>query len=252
MSIFSNPVVLCGLIALGIVLILVIAVVICCKKGSYDEREELKLLSEEIEADAVSVSLDSDDGICDVLLKMQEALDVKESVPCSFEQEQEENAIISYKELLDSFGGNSSLNLDAIDLYEDEMENQIEISDFNKEIIDAYQNENLEKEIYNFQNDYSSEPLQFEIANEVNSIMNFDFSEENIEVVDKNNCSEHDNILELKNNVVSDNSYKKFKRTEIISPVYGIINDSFEKSSISEDVEEILFEDDLDPILEQF
>ena len=41
MSLFANPIILCGSIAMGIVLLLIIVVVICCKKGTLSEREEL-------------------------------------------------------------------------------------------------------------------------------------------------------------------------------------------------------------------
>lgn len=254
MSFFSNPIVLCGLIALGIILILIVAVIVCCKVGSDKEREELKALSEEIEADFSNdeeVSAVGEDNIENVLSKMQEALEMKEEVSPSFEQEQEENAIISYQELLNVLGGKGSIDVDSIELYDDELENQVEISDFNKEIIESYQNESLDREIYRFQNDYSSQPLQVEINNEeIDNIMNYrideesisnaidcQLSEENVDYVDEFNNKE----VELKNI----DSYKKFKRTEIISPVYGIIseNKSVVKPSVSEEIEEIVFED---------
>jgi len=103
MSFFSNPIVLCCLIAAGIILILIVAVIVCCKVGSDKEREELKSLSEEIEGDFSGdeeVSTVGEDNIENVLSKMQEALEMKEQTAASFEQEQEENAIISFQELL--------------------------------------------------------------------------------------------------------------------------------------------------------
>lgn len=256
MSIFSNPIVTCGLIALGIILILIAAVVICCKKSSDKEREELKMLSEEIEADFQDeemTPISNGDNIEDVLMKMQEALDVQEENPLSFEQEQEENAIISYQELLNSLGANSSINLDAIELYDDELENQVEISDFNKEIIEAYQNENLDREIYKFQNDYSNQPLQVEITNdESNPIMNFNMSDENTDFIDEKNDNginfdeeklAENVVYDFKTNVVN-SSNKKFKKTEFISPVYGIIEEPAKVSkNVSDDIEEIVFDD---------
>ena len=256
MSIFSNPIVTCGLIALGIILILIAAVVICCKKSSDKEREELKMLSEEIEADFQDeeiTTISNEDNIEDVLMKMQEALEVQEENPSSFEQEQEENAIISYQELLNSLGANSSINLDAIELFDDELENQVEISDFNKEIIEAYQNENLDREIYRFQNDYSSQPLQMEFVNdEVNPVMDFRVTEENTDFIDNSVDSDlsyvDDNIVgnvvyDYKTNVVN-NTNKKFKKTEFISPVYGIIEEPAKVSkTVPEDIEEIVFDD---------
>ena len=245
MNFFSNPIVMCGSIALGIIFLLVLVVVICCKMSSNRERQELKELSQEIETDFTEQVVSSDDDkIENVLSKMQEALDTKEQTSISFEQEQEENAIISYQELLNSLGAKSSIDIDSIELYDDELENQVEISDFNKEIIDAYQNENLEKEFYRFQNDYSSEGLA-EAVMEEGPTMNFDFSA-NFEYVDE----QPDEIYEVKNNVVEGS--KKFKRTEFISPIYGIIDDNnVSFSKVDEDVEKIDFEDN-DSLLDEF
>ena len=237
MNLLSNPIILCGGIALGIILVLISVVVICCKKSSDKEREELKALSMEIESDFSDETIEetTDDKIENVLSKMQEALETKENNPVSFEQEQEENAIISYQELLDSLGAHSSIDVDSIELYDDELDNQIEISDFNKEIIDAYQKEDLDKEIYMFQNDYSNEELSAQVVEE-SPIMNFDFSAENVEFIEEDNTNQ---VYEAKH-VVS-NMPKKFKRTEFISPVYGIVKE--EKSIFNDDVEEIVFED---------
>lgn len=247
MNLFNNPIVLCGGIAFGIVLVLVIVVVICCRKGMANEREELKAISDEIEADLNDevVSIE-EQKIENVLSKMQEALDVKEQNPVTFEQEQEENAIISYQELLNSLGVENSIDVDSIELYDDELDNQIEISDFNKEIIDAYQKESLDREIFNFQNDYSSEALSSEVVDET-PVMNFDFSAENVEFVDEPVAEE---VYEACH-VVS-NMPKKFKRTEVISPVYGIID---EKNVVPkpDDVEEIVFDElDYDSVLDEF
>jgi len=252
MNLFSNPIVLCGSIAFGIVSILVIVVVICCKKSMAAEREELKALSEEIEADLDEEIVESveDKKIENVLSKMQEALDLKEEKPVTFEQEQEENAIISYQELLSSLGAKSSIDIDSIEVYDDELDNHIEISDFNKEIIDAYQNENLDREIYNFQNDYSSEGLATEVLDET-PVMNFDFSAENIEFIDEPQVEEQVEELLIQDEPVEEvyqakhvvsNMPKKFRRTEVISPVYGIID---EKQVVPkpEEVEEIIFDD---------
>ena len=251
MNLFSNPIVLCGSIAFGIVSVLVIVVVICCKKSMANEREELKALSEEIEADLNEEIVESveDQKIENVLSKMQEALELKEEKPVTFEQEQEENAIISYQELLSSLGAKSSIDIDAIEVYDDELDSHIEISDFNKEIIDAYQNENLDREIYRFQNDYSSEGLATEVLDET-PVMNFDFSAENIEFIeepveaieDVEEILVQDETEVYQAKHVVSNMPKKFKRTEVISPVYGIID---EKQVVPkpEEVEEIIFED---------
>lgn len=233
----SNPMIMCGAIALGIVLLLILVVIICCVRSSKKEREELKLLSEEIDTGASIVETStSDDKIESVLSKMQEALDMKEENSVSFEQEQEENAIISYQELLASLGANSSIDVDSIDVYEDELDNQLEISDFNKEIIDAYQNESLDREIYKFQNDYSSQESPMEFVPEETPVMNFqNFVDEPDEVIDVKDDLPVNEVYEAKH-VVGNHC---FKSSPIISPVYGLVNEQKK-----DDVEEILFEDD--------
>lgn len=232
MNLFSNPIVMCSVIALGIVFLLVLVVVICCKRNTDKEREELKTLSEEIESNTVlenEASAFSDDKIESVLSKMQEALDLREESAVSFEQEQEENAIISYQELLQSLGAKSSIDVDAIEVYDDELDNQIEISDFNKEIIDAYQNESLDREIYRFQNDYSSQEIPMEFSDE-KPVMNFDVSLEE-------DFAPKEDVYEAKHVV------GKFKRSEYISPVYGIMNE--DNTPKVDEVEEIIFDDDV-------
>lgn len=233
---FNSPMIMCGLIAFGIVFLLVMVVIICCKRSSDKEREELKELSLEIDADTVdeSVSTVDDAKIENVLTKMQEALDAKEETSISFEEEQEENAIISYQELLASLGAKSSINVDSIELYEDELDNQVEISDFNKEIIDAYQNDGLEREIYRFQNDYSSEGLSIPETESEVPIMNF--SEDLIE-------TQVDEVIEVPEEPVyqAKHSEHKFRSSDFISPVYGVVNNV--ASHKVDEVEKIDFDD---------
>ena len=240
----SNPIVICSGIAIGIVIILISVVIICCRKKTNDERDELMLISKEIDSgeDIVKEEM-SDDKIESVLSKMQEALDVRENASVSFEQEQEENAIISYQELLASLGGSSSIDIDSIEIYDDELDNRVEISDFNKEIIDAYQAESLDKEIYAFQNDYSSQEVPMELSMEEVPTISF----QNTSILDDVNISLDEEIDFVEEEVepvyqakhVVGNS--KFKSSEFISPVYGIVK---EKPIEKEEVEEIIFEED--------
>ena len=248
----SNPMIICGAIALGIVLLLVLVVIICCVRSSKKEREELMMLSDEIDNGIDIVPDDKSEAkIENVLSKMQEAIEMKEETSVSFEEAQEENAIISYQELLNSLGAKSSIDIDSIEVFDDELDNQIEISDFNKEIIDSYQNENLEREIFRFQNDYSSEALSSEIVDE-SPIMNFDFSGQsmNFDIEDSNVELEAEEKIEdeVSNEVyearhVVENMPKKFKRTEFISPVYGIIKENKTNDFVQDDVEEIIFDE---------
>ena len=242
MSFLSNPVVMCSLIAVGIVFILVLVVVICCKNSADKEREELMALSEEIEAETIEdVSVTQDDKIESVLSKMQEAMDLKEETTISFEEEQEENAIISYQELLNSLGSSGSIDIDAIELYEDELDDQIEISDFNKEIIEAYQNENLNREIYRFQNDYSSQAMPTEVAIDNAPVMNFSDSVlETEEVLEVSNVQVPNEVVYEAKHVVGSH---KFKKSDFISPVYGIIEEPVVEKV--EEIEEIIFDDEI-------
>lgn len=246
---FSNPIVLCGLIALAIVFVLVMVVIICCKRNADRERDDLKALSLDIEADNVeeTVTTVDDKKIENVLSKMQEALDMQEEVSVSFEEEQEENAIISYQELLTSLGAKSSIDIDSIELYDDELENQVEISDFNKEIIDAYQNESFDREIYRFQNDYSSEGLAVSETLPDAPVMNFD----NENVLDNYNESAVDVSTYEEPVYEAKHSEHKFRSSEIISPVYGIMNKNVVTPGIDEDVEMIEFDDD-SSLLDEF
>lgn len=233
MSFLSNPIVMCSVIAAGIIFILVMVVVFCCKRCSDKEREELKAISEEIESDTLeeSISEYDDAKIENVLSKMQEALEEKQEKSISFEEEQEENAIISYQELLNSLGATSSIDVDSIEVYDDELDNRVEISDINKEIIDAYQNEDLSMEMYRFQNDYSSQEMPMEFEAPEAPVMDFNDTEVLLEDTYQ---AKHDET-------------HKFKRSEFISPVYGVINNVAEKvvDNVSEEeIEEIIFEDD--------
>ena len=237
----SNPMIICGAIALGIVLLLVLVVVICCLRSSKRERDELLELSEEIDNGVDIVPDDKSEAkIESVLSKMQEAIEMKEETSVSFEEAQEENAIISYQELLASLGAKSSIDVDAIEVYEDELDNQIEISDFNKEIIDAYQNESLDMEMHQFQYDLSSEEMPMEFVPEETPVMNF-----------QNYAVEPEEVIEVQSEVPTQEVYEakhvvgnhKFKSSEFISPVYGIMKNEPIKET-SEEIEEIIFEDD--------
>lgn len=237
----SNPMIICGAIALGIVLLLVLVVIICCVRSSKKEREELMMLSDEIDNGIDIVPDDKSEAkIENVLSKMQEAIEMKEETSVSFEEAQEENAIISYQELLASLGAKSSIDVDSIEIYDDELDNQIEISDFNKEIIDAYQNENLDREIYQFQNDFSSEEMPMEFVPEETPVMNFqNFVEEPEEVIEVQAEEPVQEVYEARH-VVGNH---KFRSSEFISPVYGIIKNEPSNESV-EEIEEIIFEDD--------
>lgn len=234
MSFLGNPIVMCSVIAAGIIFILVMVVVFCCKRCSDKEREELKAISEEIESDTLeeSISEYDDAKIESVLSKMQEALEEKQEKSISFEEEQEENAIISYQELLSSLGATSSIDVDSIEVYDDELDNRVEISDINKEIIDAYQREDLSMEMYRFQNDYSSQEMPMEFETPEAPVM--DLTDVDTDV-----------LLEETYQAKTEEPHK-FKSSEFISPVYGVINNVAEKvvDNVEEEIVEISFDED--------
>lgn len=223
-SIVGNPILMCGLVALLIIIVLIVAVILCCK-SSNDEREELKEISSEIVNDNTCDCIEGDNSDAEielVLNKMQESLVKQESAPASFEQEQEEKAIISYQELLNNFGKSDSIDTGSIELFEDELENDyIEVDDFNKEIIDAYENESMEQEMIRFENDYSNQPLKIDVVSDTNGT-NLEFKE-----------------------------IKKIGKAEVISPVYGRMDVPTITNKIDdEEIEEIVF-DDFEDISEQ-
>ena len=79
--------------------------------------------------------------------------------------------------------------------------------------------------------------------------MNFDFSAENIEFIDEPDEPQEE-VYQARH--VVENMPKKFKRTEVISPVYGIIDEN-KVVPKPEEVEEIIFDDfDDNSLLEEF
>ena len=100
------------------------------------KEEEVKITQigvEETEAEKTNLE--------EVLEKMQADLDKKEDVVALFEQEQEEKAIISYQELLNSKNkNNSGANKELLSVIE-----QIEAGNNSKEIIEEYNAEEVEE-----------------------------------------------------------------------------------------------------------
>lgn len=130
-----------------------------------------------------------------ILEAMQRDIEMQpEEVVRRFEEEQEQKAIISYQELVDSVNNNK------IDVVEDE--------EGEMDYVAALEQENLEKEKY------------LESFNENKSITNY----EKIENDDLLNKSHLDVIDELN----YDDEPKRFHNSEILSPVFGRMQPDFE------------------------
>lgn len=150
-------------------------------KEDFIEAEKIEAELEEIKDDEQPSELES------ILQKMQEDINVKpEDVVKKFEEEQEEKAIISYQELVDS------VKAGKIEVIDDEETN-----------INFVENLNLEEE---------SEPIMAVEENTESSVTP-SMVMEAIESISNDSVKEEP---------------KKFKQSEFISPVYGVMEDKLE------------------------
>ena len=135
-----------------------------------------------------------------ILETMQRDIEMQpEEVVRRFEEEQEQKAIISYQELVDSVNNNK------IDVVEDE--------EGEMDYVAALEQENLEKEKY------------LESFNDNNTITDY----ANIDSEDLLNKSHLDVIDELN----YDDEPKRFHNSEILSPVFGRMQPDFEYKTSS-------------------
>jgi len=150
-------------------------------KEDFIEAEKIEAELEEIKDDEEPSELES------ILQKMQEDINVKpEDVVKKFEQEQEEKAIISYQELVDSVKSG-----------------KIEVIDDEETNINFVENLNLEEE---------SEPIMA-VEENIESSVTPSMVMEAIESISNDSVKEEP---------------KKFKQSEFISPVYGVMEDKLE------------------------
>lgn len=171
-----------------ILIVLIILVTILCIFIS-NKKNRNKIKKDYIEAEKVEAELEKNDGMPteleEILKKMQENVDVKpEEVVKQFEEEQEEKAIISYKELVDN------VKAGKIEVIDDEQGdiNYVDKLDLGEPV----------------------EPLEFI---DDGSDITPEMVREAIEEISSSSYKEEP---------------KKFKNSEFISPIYGVMEDNLD------------------------
>lgn len=174
-------------------------------KNEYREIEKIEEENEKLEDDIkpeVAFELE------EILAKMQQDIDAKpEDVVRQFEEEQEQQAIISYQELVDSVNNNK---LDVID---DGEEGDIDF-------VAALENGN--------------KPILKEVIdkNEKGPIISTLDITEDKGVVLTNDSIQNKSHLDVIDELNLDNSSKKFRNSEILSPVFGRMQPEYEYKKI--------------------
>ena len=171
-----------------IIVLIIIATILFIIASNQNNRKKIK--DDFIEAEKAEEELEKIDEtpneLENILKKMQQDIDVKpEDVVKKFEEEQEEKAIISYKELVD--------NVKA---------GKIEVVDDEESNVNFVENLNINDSI---------EPIT--LADEENSSVTPEMVREAIENITVSSVKEEP---------------KKFKNSEIISPIYGVMQDNFD------------------------
>lgn len=174
-----------------IVGLIILTTILCIVSSNKKKRKKIKedfIEAEKIEAELEEIKDNEEPSELEsILQKMQEDINVKpEDVVKKFEQEQEEKAIISYQELVDS------VKSGKIELIDDEETN-----------INFVENLNLEEE---------SEPIMA-VEENIESSVTPSMVMEAIESISNDSVKEEP---------------KKFKQSEFISPVYGVMEDKLE------------------------
>lgn len=196
-----------------LIVLIIIATILFIVASNQKNRNKIK--KDFIEAEKVETELEkieeSNTGLEDILKKMQEDINVKpEEVVKKFEEEQEEKAIISYKELVDN------VKAGKIEVVEDE-ENSINF----------VENLGLEE---------SDEPI-FSQGKEELSITP-DMVRQAIENISTSSIKEEP---------------KKFKNSEFISPIYGVMQQNFDypKLKKSENILDVMNTRDYNELTEE-
>ena len=183
-----------------IIVLIIIATILYIIVSNQKSRKKIK--DDFIEAEKVETELekveDSPNELESILKKMQEDIDVKpEDVVKKFEEEQEEKAIISYKELVDN------VKAGKIEVVDDEDSN-----------INYVENLNIE--------DNSPLPVIDNIEEE--SKVTPEMVKEAIENITESSIKEEP---------------KKFKNSEFISPIYGVMKENLDYPKVKK-VENVL------------
>ena len=169
-------------------------------KKDFIEAEKIEEELEKIEEAPVSNELEA------ILQKMQQDIDVKpEDVVRNFEQEQEEKAIISYQELVDN------VKAGKIDVIDDE--------ETNINFVEALALSNDEPLMQISEEESESKVTPTMVKDAINEIVTSSVKEETVVET------------EVVKPVVTEE--KKFKKSEFISPIFGIMQDNSEYPTIS-------------------
>lgn len=179
-------------IIIGLIIIITILIIV-----NKNQSKRNKIKSDFIEAEKMEEELEKIEEIPvnneleNILKKMQEDIDVKpEDVVKKFEEEQEQKAIISYKELVDNVKSG-----------------KIEVIDDEESTTNFVENLNIEDNI--------SEPIVEEIGEE--SKVTPDMLKEAIKNISESSIKEEP---------------KKFKQSDFISPIYGVMENSVEYPTV--------------------
>ena len=173
-------------IIIALIILDIILTIICINQRKRQNIDETEVNSE------VAFELEK------VLEQMQHDIEMKpEEVVKKFEEEQEQKAIISYQELVDSVNNNK------IDVIDDE-EGTIDY-------VQALEKEELNKETLETFNDNHNNVIVEDVSDDIKN-------KSHLDVIDELN---------------SDKQVKRFKNSEILSPVFGRMQPDFEYHTIN-------------------
>ncbi len=183
-------------IIIALIILDIILTIICINQR---KRQNIKEEFNEIEnVDETEVNSEVAFELEKVLEQMQHDIEMKpEEVVKKFEEEQEQKAIISYQELVDSVNNNK------IDVIDDE-EGTIDY-------VQALEKEELNKETLETFNDNHNNVIVEDVSDDIKN-------KSHLDVIDELN---------------SDKQVKRFKNSEILSPVFGRMQPDFEYHTIN-------------------
>ena len=232
------------------VLVLVFLVIIyfafIYKKDETEEIEEIETKNEDIDVEVLKEQQEAKDELQKVIEQMSEDVqNQKEDNIEEFESDQEENAVISYQELVNNVKSEKiSLNLE--DIYEDEalqeienenkaLNQEIEDVNINNENIEMVQTKDIEIEDSNdFGKMFESQPI-----NKFGEMFEIDVPESNDEILEMEETNFNDSfstdfssllgndeideekIMNVVKETPKEENTRKYKKSEIISPIYG-------------------------------
>lgn len=216
--------------ALVFLLVLIICFLIFGKKGKKDvvteyedkkEVEEIEKKQQEMTQDQISAKMELQRVLEqmneDITAKPKEAID-------AFEAEQEENAIISYQELVNNVKNEKAIKIDLKDVYEDEyLEEEIKpsiekeaIIEKEEPVVQKIEEPIIQKVEETNKNDDSSIEV-VEINEELNELLSQKANQKIEEKIEESN----NKIEEKKEPINYRYATRSFKTTEVFSPIFG-------------------------------